>query len=491
MFAEAIKTHVAPVAGAAAVQAAGLAYRGVKALVTREVEVVRQVPRFFFTGLTKRVIQTEVQPHWPRLAVAAGAAACYAAYRSRVTSKRLRVYRDDAMCEAESIIPGSALLEGGRPLRCQVRVAMRTPKGLMVVGGGVRVLNFLLMPTHNSHVGYDTYIINGADDSRMVKLDPTKELIIAPDVSAFPLTESQWADLQVPQAKLAPLAHKSRVTCVSAVDAKYSVGSITVGSTIGRVVYDASTMPGFSGSIYSNGTHALGMHTHGGQLGGGYELLYLYVRLKAALDQVDEGFWKKNPDGSYSWIDEEEPDFTERLGSGDDDKVVVRSKSGTYILALNKDWTAAVAERAAKAKKTGDWAEDTDYLDDIPYDPYVAESGPGLPLMRTAFPGEGQRPAALKRTAGPVPPPETSSAHRTVSQSSKGDQHFRDANALWSLIGKLSEKQLGGLIRSAQEMASTQQSKRRSRSLDQLTHLPRPSGIASSCNSVVQPKRGG
>lgn len=47
-------------------------------------------------------------------------------------------------------------------------------------------------------------------------------------------------------------------------------------------------MPGFSGSAYMNGTVALAMHCHGGCRGGGYELLYLWARLKMVLDQVPE-----------------------------------------------------------------------------------------------------------------------------------------------------------------------------------------------------------
>lgn len=237
--------------------------------------------------------------------------------RKRISPEMRRLV-DQLAVAPEGLIPGSPLLDGGRLPRGQVAVAVRKDGNLHVVGGGLRVENHLVTPTHNTVRGYELWILNG---DREAKVDLDTEVVLAADVSAFAVSENTWSRLGVSQVKLGPLKETATVTLTSVCDYKYSVATVRVSSPMGRIVYEGSTQPGFSGSAYMNGTVALGIHCHGGARGGGYELLYLWNRLKEALDQPVE-------DSSEFLLREARKGYDyEQLQAS---KVIVRFADGNY-----------------------------------------------------------------------------------------------------------------------------------------------------------------
>lgn len=226
----------------------------------------------------------------------------------------------------EGLIPGNPLIEGGRLPNGQVAVALEREGKLHIVGGGFRMGDHLITPTHNCQHGYNLWIVaNGAE----AKVDVNTELILAADVSAFAVPEPTWTQLKVKQTKLGPIKNLSTVTITSSCDNKYSVASLQTAEPLGRVQYHGSTIPGFSGSLYMNGTVAVAMHCHGGHRGGGYELLYLYARLSHALsappeDSIDFYLREAATGLDYKWED---------LA---DNQAVLRFADGTYHLTSNE-----------------------------------------------------------------------------------------------------------------------------------------------------------
>lgn len=287
--------------------------------------------------------------------------------RSKPSRKRLI---DQLAVSPEGMIPGSPLLDSGRIPKGQVTVAIKRDGTLHVVGGGLRIENHLVTPTHNTIMGCELWVLNGDKEARV---DVDTEIQLAADVSAFSVPENVWSRLQVGQVKLGPLKALATVTVTSACDQKYSISSLKASQPMGRVVYEGSTMPGFSGSAYMNGTVALGMHCHGGVRGGGYELLYLWARLKLALDQVPEDssdFFLREARRGYDYED---------LGSED---VVLRFADGNYH-RTKKD----VLDRM-KVLDVSNWADEMEY-DELQEQLY---RNPESKIATAGFSGEGQRP---------------------------------------------------------------------------------------------------
>lgn len=359
--------------------------KGVSKLLWREVVVKRPWWKIF-------PAKPQFAPRWETVAAVAGVS-MWALYR-QTRKKALKIIIDPMLMSGEGMVPGSPLLTGGRMPDCQVAIAAKRGDTFMVVGAGIRLGNHLVTPTHNGHAGYEMYMLKETPNGqRVVKVRTEDELYIATDVSAFAVPEQDWSKLGVPKATTIPLPRATSVTVVSSCDGKYSVGKVQPSDClIGRCVYTASTVPGFSGSAYMNGGAVVGMHCHGGTRGGGYEILYLWCRLKAALlTASDLGNPESSEDVMFGvareddWV--EEPLANERA--------VVRSRDGNYHLT-----TAMIVSKMKALRKSQDWIDemDADELEEelMQRDDYIPEA---IGVGGTTYPGEYPRPAV---PAGPV-----------------------------------------------------------------------------------------
>lgn len=349
-------------------------------------------------------------------AVAVGGALYY-----KYRTPRIRIVADPMMLVTEGLVPGSRLIDGGKAPACQVGVAIKKGDTYVVIGAGIRMDNYLITPTHNGHVGYDMYIVK---DGRVARVETRDELYIAADASAFFVPESTWTDLRVRQVRMGPLNQSATVKIVSSCDAKYTIGEIRpVPDMIGRVVYNASTVPGFSGSAYMNGEVCHAMHFHGGVRGGGYEILYLWCRLKAML--------KQSPEASEDFLmDLKRTDNVLEHEYVDNDFIVMRSKGGFYHLSDRQ-----LFEKMKSIKPSSDWYDETErehLADELRSRGYTPEA---LQIPSPTFSGECPSPVVAHETAGPQvvqTPPQVSpftvpSSHavRNGPQASIHDSELR------------------------------------------------------------------
>lgn len=364
-------------------EALRLVAKGFKKILWREV-AVKQPSRWWHVSPPKPVIEERFR--WGVLAacvVGVGAFVGYKVYkRSTLTIKA-----DDMMSRPESMIPGSELMPNGVIPDCQVKLAVKKGDSLIVVGSGVRVEDYLICPTHNVHRGESMYLVN--KQGKFSPLSTQVEHLIAADVSAIQVGESTWSDLQIKRAKMGPLGRVATVTATSGCDNRYSVGTLKPSEQLlGRVVYTASTMPGFSGSVYTTGNVALGMHSHGGALGGGYELLYLWARLKHALDSP--------PEDSESFMLALADDYDydhEDLGQN---RHVIRTRTGHYHLTNTDTLT--------RMRKRREPQQSDEQLDWATYEPE------GLLVPQETYPGESRRPVERANPGRSLSAPKVSSS---------------------------------------------------------------------------------
>lgn len=383
---------------------------------------------------------------------AASLGAATALYKMRTRKPVIMV--DPLKVSSEGILAGHPLMEGGRIPACQVTVAIQVNDKIIIVGAGIRIENFLVTPTHNGISGCKLFILgNSPTNNAAEEIDVRGELFLAADVSAFPVPESVWAKLGVSQAKLGPLGNEATVTVTSCCDKKYSVGTLQPVKPLGRVNYKSSTQPGFSGSAYMNGSTCVGMHCHGGVQAGGYEILYLYNRLKA-----NQGV--KNEDSGDFFLEQAKSGFeTEDLG----EQVVVRLSGGHYHLT-----TPDIVRQMRKLRGSTRWDEQVELaeleeeLDTR--DDYVPESA-----LQAGFPGEGRAPG------GKVSQPAQVTIKRSMASSlseSSVKPRLTKRQAMMKTVEGLSLKELKTLV-------SQMKSKQPSKPSTQQTPVQKPSTQAS------------
>lgn len=425
-----------------------------------------------------------------------GAGVAY--YRHKTSVKPVSIMVDPLSTDPEGMIPGSIPMKNGREPSCQVRLAFKQGDSYVIVGAGLRVENYLITPTHNCQAGVDLYAVRGTN---VVLVDADTEKMLAADVSAFCLTESQWSLLGVKQAKLGPLARDATVMITSSCDYQYSTGILSVGNgrTLGRVEYNASTLPGFSGSGYMNGQVCLGMHCHGGIKPGGYEMLYIYVRLKQAIGQT--------PESSDDFLLGEASKKSWQVEELSDNAAVVRMSTGHYYLT---DTQIVERMRALESRRhTSDniedfvnvrWDEDQEYEDlqeqytrrDIgrtrgpryEYDPEsmvagfsgedrapVVRANPGV---RAERPGEVTVPAQRARTGEVQPQRVRTAPPASASSTGSAPQQLTKRQQLMNRLASVSTGQLEGFL------LSQGIGRRQRTTMSRPTPAPAPNGAPSA-----------
>jgi len=313
---------------------------------------------------------------------------------------------------AESMLANSQIMKGATTPKCQVAIALSLEHDTTVVGSGCRVDDWLLVPTH---------VLTPYMRPVMVKNDKThvcstEWIEVAPDISAQRVDPAVWSSLGVGKAKLAPLNAATSVQIVCP-DGRFSVALVERAAVFGRLTYHGSTVGGFSGCLYSSGSSIIGMHCFGGgenRPGGGYEILYLYTKLKVATREV--GIVLESDGESFFKGFDFKAAQAEDTGLG---AVVLRAPTGRYYLADDE-----VLAKIAETKGKTDWAAMMEY------DEYLDMAADRNIEYETAYQGESPRPRekALSQVA------QLSSQRSPVSSSSAAFPPQLDSVTLDSIL---------------------------------------------------------
>lgn len=157
----------------------------------------------------------------------------------------------------ESMRPGSQFFPKEIP-RFQVEIH---EAGLLCgtfSGYGVRVNNFLVVPTHVVR-GLTEILLVGPKGKLYLTSSPLKSRQHS-DVSYYQISMEQWTRIGVSKAPGAkPISALQHVNCCGKEGA--SSGFLRKSSTKGVLTYTGSTVPGMSGAAYHDGLNWFGMHT--------------------------------------------------------------------------------------------------------------------------------------------------------------------------------------------------------------------------------------
>ncbi|QKI29244.1 hypothetical protein 1 [Cycas revoluta sobemo-like virus] len=294
------------------------------------------------------------------------------------------VFKPEKGYYTESMMTGNAIMPGGKIPKGQVSIAVDCDGSWLPTGSGLRVEDYLIFPTHLGINGMGSLRITNGDDS--IDLENPKLIDVCTDITAVKLSQVHWSALKVKKIDMKILSNCITVAVTSS-EGKYSIGSLRPSSTFGRVVYNGSTLPGFSGSAYTETGKVVGIHTHGGSQGGtngGYEIMYLYAKLMYAV--------KTPPEASEDLL-------FEITGKGkfskeilDEDYAIVRSSAGHIKLTKQE-----ALEQMERTKGSSNWADIMDYeeaeerLEELGYEPEAT-------TMIAGFSGESHAPSGKATT---------------------------------------------------------------------------------------------
>lgn len=169
--------------------------------------------------------------------------------------------------------------------RCQCKIGRLQDGVFSVLGCAIRFEgDYLVSPDH----------VMGGDDLEekfvlgvqgLVSLRGKERLKIATDMVAVKVTATEAARIG---AQICVLGGLKRTTYAQIVGpfGKGTTGVLKDDPWVfGRLVYEGTTIGGYSGAAYMSGNQVIGLHQCGGHLNGGYSATYIWTNLKSALRQ--------------------------------------------------------------------------------------------------------------------------------------------------------------------------------------------------------------
>lgn len=247
--------------------------------------------------------------------------------------KVVKMLEDPEALLQESIRPDSDIRVGHADVHCTfvvyVRVLLDGQVEYRPVGQGVRFRLWAIIPTHVFADHEILYIKLQNGDMLSVATSLMRELMT--DISVMRLSEKEWSRVGARTADIEPVPDApgipAKCTGIRADDGKatYSVGTVHDGVIFGTVVYNGSTLRGFSGGAYAVGRKVIGVHLKGGRQNQGIALSYI----KAKLDRLESG---GDTNEDYDWLFRDYKGKNRKLKFeeyGDMDRVIVKAR-GKY-----------------------------------------------------------------------------------------------------------------------------------------------------------------
>lgn len=237
--------------------------------------------------------------------VAAGVG--YMAYQASVPSKAKKVFTSVVpgyrwarakFGKYEIVIPQSSsaslIMESRRvgsdevPLtmpKVQCLIATRTGSEMHVIGCAVRFAgNYLVAPDHvlSSGSGIEKF---AKGSQTWVSLGDLERIQLDADLCAIKLSDKQFAAIGVSVCKPRSLTGTTLAKIVGP-DSKGTSGLLRHDPmAFGMVLYNGTTLPGYSGAVYTAGPSVYGIHQMGGKVNGGFSADYVHNMLLVATNQ--------------------------------------------------------------------------------------------------------------------------------------------------------------------------------------------------------------
>lgn len=184
--------------------------------------------------------------------------------------------------QMESVRKDSEELELSIP-KYQCAIAVWKESGLEVIGSAVRYPHDVLVGP--DHVLTDE-IIGKVAVGRQGKVDLAghERIPLGSDLVMIRLSNKEFATLGLTEAKVGIVPTRGALVTITSAAGMGTTGVLRPDRDIfGVLNYEATTLPGYSGSSYNCGPETLGVHQFGGRVNGGVAASYVYAMIRHTL----------------------------------------------------------------------------------------------------------------------------------------------------------------------------------------------------------------
>lgn len=171
------------------------------------------------------------------------------------------------------------------PYKGQCQIGTFEGSKFVVTGAALRFAhNYLVGPDHV--LGASKLYARGKQGR--VLLDGKERIPLATDLVAIQLSEVEFSTIGISEIRIG-VSEKAVYAQVVGPLGRGTTGKLyDDNSCFGRLIYDGTTLPGYSGSAYSSGPFCYGMHQCGGQVNGGFSASFIWCLLRMHLGRRDE-----------------------------------------------------------------------------------------------------------------------------------------------------------------------------------------------------------
>nr|UYL94345.1 MAG: hypothetical protein [Evros sobemo-like virus] len=172
---------------------------------------------------------------------------------------------------------------------CQVKIATYCDSVYVVLGAAVRFSrtvetpggtpgHWLVGPDHVLTDDSPKFAFN--DPSKVIKLVGRERIHLAADLVGIKLDNDEMSLLSARAAKIGDFADPGTMAQIVGPDSKGTTGRLSHDvCAFGKIIYDGTTVPGYSGAAYTDGNRVLGIHQGGGAHNYGVASSFIWGRI--------------------------------------------------------------------------------------------------------------------------------------------------------------------------------------------------------------------
>lgn len=170
--------------------------------------------------------------------------------------------------------------------KSQCRIGIKRDGVLIVVGCAVRFDGGYLVGPDHVLGGDETEPKYAYGSQSTVSLRNKERIPLDTDLVAIKLSDAELSTIGISVCKINAIPDCGSFGQIVGPESKGTVGIIKADARcFGRVIYEGTTLGGYSGAAYTVGAFVVGLHQMGGQLNGGYSASYVWSLLRLALNQ--------------------------------------------------------------------------------------------------------------------------------------------------------------------------------------------------------------
>lgn len=224
--------------------------------------------------------------------------------------------------------------------RCQAKVGVIRDGKFVVLGCAVRFENNVLVAPDHVIGGeeLENKFVSGTQS--MVSLKDKERIPLSTDLSMIILTDSEFSKIGISVCKIQPVSDVGAYASVVGPLARGTTGTLKNDPRcFGRVVYEGTTIAGYSGAAYTSGNVVLGIHQMGGMINGGFSASYVWtlIRQEKGLRFESSEDWllgQYRAGKKLRWSAAGDPDYVQVVINGAYTNIETRS----MLKAFGSDW---------------------------------------------------------------------------------------------------------------------------------------------------------